>query len=140
MSAVNDARVQLAVYSGLTQDAGLIAALPLGAESITAFPVPGLVMPYVVVAATTGAPQDTQTYAGRDTRITVEVYSRAPGGSEARELLEKAAAAFVNSELALPGQVVVLRQVLDSRCVRESDGQTYYGTLSLRIVSDSEGE
>lgn len=140
MSAVSDALVQQAVYTCLTQDSGLIAALPLGAESVTAFPVPGLVMPYVVVAATAGTPQDTQTYAGRDTRLTVEVYSRAPGGSEARELLEKAAAAFENAELVMPGQTVVLQQVLDSRCQRGGDGQTYYGTLGLRIISESEGE
>lgn len=136
MAATIDAKLQLAVYAALTADAGLTAMLPDGAGGITAFASPGLAAPYVVIAETGGSAMDTQGTRGRDSRIGIEIYSRAPGGAEARELLERVAAVLEQAALTVGGHVVVMQDVTSTRCVQDPDGQTYRGLLDLRVISE----
>lgn len=137
MTAAIDAKLQLAVYTALTGNAALTAALPAGANSITAFAAPGLAVPYIVIAETAGTAFDTQGSRGRDSRVGIEIYSRAPGGAEARELLDLASAALETTPLVITGHSVVLQDVAGTRCVQEADGQTYRGMLELRVISET---
>ncbi len=133
-----EAAVQAGVYAALTADSALTAQLPAGAGSITAFAMPGLAMPYILIAETRGRPVGTQGHDGAESDVTLDVYSQKPGGAEARSLAGQAAAVIV-ADLTLAGHRVVLCRVQETATRLEADGVTYQARVVMRIISETVG-
>lgn len=135
-SGVIDAALQEGVYTRLTADATLTAALADGAASVTAAANPPARLPCVVIAGTACRPAGTQDYDGCESDVTLDIYSRKPGGAEARSLAARVA--FVLTEaIDIPGQVVQLCRVIETTTQTLNDGETYRARVVIRVLSDA---
>lgn len=136
MSLVSQSALQAGLYDTLTGDGALLALLPAGAAAVTAFPAPDLDVPYVLIAQTQSRPAGTQMLDASELAAVIEVYSRVPGGREAREIA--AALAEAASSLTIDGHHIAYARVTDSVTRQESDGQTYVARLTLQAVATAE--
>ncbi len=138
MHVVSGAKLQAGLYATLAADAALVALLPAGVGGIAAVASPDLVPPFVLIAETRTRPAGTQSLAGSEVAAVIEVYSRVPGGREAREIA--AAAAEAVTALEIEGQAIAYARVRENATRQEADGVTYVARLAVEAVCCDEGE
>lgn len=131
-----DDEIQRGLYALLASSPDVTDLLADGAASVTAFALPGLAMPYVLLAAIESVPNGTQTFSGSESRVTLEIYDTTPGGSALRRIM-KAVCAIVDAvPVSVDGHRVILQRVAASHSRLENDGQTYRGVLDIRIATE----
>lgn len=74
--------------------------------------------------------------AARQYRITISTESRHGGRAFALELVGALRAALEAAQLQLPGQQIVLQQVVYSDVLRTADQRRFRGLVRLRIISE----
>lgn len=144
MSADSLWDVQTGVFTVLTGTVGLTALLANGAGSILDYVPTGTAFPYVVLGAAQSVPMDTQGVSGNEVTLTIDTYSRAAGMDEARHIMSQIYDALHNTTFAVPNQVLVQCQCLDSATGLEADGMGRYaqnavvrhGMQRFRIVTE----
>jgi hypothetical protein len=136
--------VQTGVFTVLTGTSALTALLANGAASILDHVPTGTAFPYVVLGAAQSVPMDTQGVSGNEVTLTIDTYSRATGMNEARHIMSQIYGALHNTSFAVPNQVLVQCQCLDSATGLEADGMGRYaqdavvrhGAQRFRIITE----
>lgn len=136
MTMQTEAALQQGIYTCLTGHPALTALLPAGAGSITAHDSPDLAMPFVLIADTAVQDAGTQSYAGSDSRIGIEIYSGTPGGLQARAIAAAVENALV-AGITMTGHVVITARITESATRLMNDGETYRTRLQLRVLSET---
>lgn len=125
--------LQKAIYSTLTGDVA-VAALVDG--RIYDAPPREPVFPYVMFGATDTRDWSTGSEAGAEHFVTLSVWSRYAGKSEALAAMAAIAAALHDGALVLDGHALVNLRVTETEARRESDGVTWRGMMRLRAVTE----
>lgn len=121
--------VQKAIYAHLTTGGRLSCSLydyvPQGASC-----------PYVTFDSSVSAPIDPLN-GRRDERFEyMSIWSTYRGQKEVKQIIDEISTALHNTKLALDSGTMILCRVDRTRTVREPDGMTYMGSLTLRILTD----
>ena len=136
--------VQTGVFTVLTGTTALTALLADGAGGILDHVPTGTAFPYVVIGAAQSVPMDTQGVSGNEVTLTLDTYSRATGMDELRHMMSQIYTALHNVSFAVPNQVLVQCQCLDSATGLEADGMGRYaqnatirhGSQRFRIITE----
>jgi hypothetical protein len=126
--------LQKAIFSKLTADAGMLAALG-GPRVYDEVPVRGE-FPYLTFGQTTERDWSTGTDPGHEHIFTLHVWSRARGRKETDDVMAAAKAALHDQALTLTGHRLVNLRHEFSDARREPDGETYHGVARYRAVTE----
>lgn len=138
MPAADHSALQQAVFEALVSAVPLLAVLPDGADSITAFARAGQNFPCVVIEGVASQPVPATGVVLDDCVLTCAVYSQQAGGGEARQVMAVLAQAL-QSSLDITGCRVVVKQERSARVQLMADGVTYRGEYALRVVTEQTG-
>jgi len=136
MSADSSWDVQSGVYTLLTTTSALTALLAAGAGSILDHVPAGTAFPYVVLGETHCRPMDSHAFSGNEVTLTLHTYSRGVGMQETRSIMAAMYDALHNADFAVPNQVLVLCQSIESTTALEDDGLTRHGVQRFRLVTE----
>ncbi|MBI3440668.1 MAG: DUF3168 domain-containing protein [Proteobacteria bacterium] len=136
MSADSGWDVQTGVFSRLTGTSALTTLLSNGANSVLDHVPAGTAFPYIVIGEASARPMDSQRVSGSDVTLTVHTYSRGVGMQEAKRIMSALYDALHHASFAIPNQVLVLCQLLDSQTVLENDGLTRHGIQRFQIITE----
>ena len=122
--------LQQAVYARLAADASLAAAC--GGRVFDAVPK-GAAFPYLVI----GEAEETATAAvAVEHALSLHLWSRGGGAREIKQLAAAVRASLDGAALALDGHVLVGLAFVSSDYNRQSDGETWRGSLRFRAVTE----
>lgn len=126
--------LQKAVFSALTGDAALVAAL--GGPRVHDLAPTNAPFPYVTFGRTTVQDWDTGTESGSEHLFTLHVWSKARGKREALAIMEMIRARLHDASLALTGhRLINLR--LDFQEARFNDDlAVHHGIIRFRAVTE----
>lgn len=133
MSAANELRK--AVFAALTTDAALLAAL--GGPRIHDVPPAAPDFPYVTLGEAQLSDWSTATEAGHEHRLTLSVWSRQGGHSEAHAIAHLVQQALHDAPLALAGHRLVNLCFSSAEIRREAGGRTYRALVRFRAVTET---
>ncbi|MGA0561207.1 DUF3168 domain-containing protein [Ancylobacter sp. VNQ12] len=133
MSAANELRK--AVFAALTTDAALLAAL--GGARIHDVPPAAPDFPYVTLGEAQLSDWSTATEAGHEHRLTLSVWSRQGGHSEAHAIADLVQQALHDAPLALAGHRLVNLRFSSAEIRREAGGRTYRALVRFRAVTET---
>lgn len=125
--------LQQAVYAELSVNSEIIAVLGDPPRVYDSVPRDA-VFPYAVIGDGTETDWSTVTETGSEHMLTINVWSRADGHKESKEIAEAIRDALNDASLAVSGQTLIDIRFLDCAHARESDGQTYRASLRFRAV------
>ena len=137
MPAMSGADLSRAVLDQLRSDGGVrdLFGIPPrvhdGEPGAPAFPFAQLESVQETDAGSAGVP-------GRDYRITISTASRHGGRSFAMELVGTLRAALETMDLQVPGQRIVLQQVVYADALRSADRRRFRGLVRVRIITEEE--
>lgn len=129
--------IQGAVYSALTGNAALVAAVKgiydaqprtLGASALE--------FPYVTIGEDTHADWSTDTESGDDATITVHTWSRYNGRKEEKTIQGLIYAALHRAALTVSGYALVSCDWIASDSLIDADGETRHGVQTFRVIVD----
>lgn len=124
--------VQRAIFGTLTGDPELMARVsgvfdevPEDAE-----------FPYVVIGEATSTPRNTLTGHGRETVVTLHVWSRYQGFTEALEIADRITGLLDHQPLEVPGHTHIATRFEFSETLRDSDPRIRHVPLQFRVVTE----
>jgi hypothetical protein len=123
--------LQQALYGALLSDAGVAA---LVAERIFDDVPRDAALPYIVIGADTQSDWSTATESGSVHSLVLDVWSRAAGHHEVKQICDAVRAALDGAALAVSGFHLVDLRFESARTARQSDGRTYRAMLNFRAV------
>ena len=126
--------LQKAVYGALIANAGVVAALG-GARVYDDVPR-GAVFPYVTFGPTTTRDWSTGTDEGAEHTLTLRAWSKGGGAREVHLVLDAIRRAMHEASLSLAGHRLVSLRHEVSDAARESDGETWHGSVRFRAVTE----
>lgn len=131
MTALLD--VQTALYQRLHGDATLLALATGGVYDEVPQSTP---YPYIVIGEATEVPDDTLTERGKDTTVTIHVWSKAPGNKQTLQIIERLDELLDNQSLTVNGWNAWRVQNEFVEVLRENtDGTLYrHGVPRYRIT------
>lgn len=94
----------------------------------------GAAFPYIVIGDDQQFDWSTATEKGSEHRLTIHVWSRAPGAKEARVAAQAVVDALDGAALVVPGFTLVNLRWLEGETLRENDGETIHGQIKFRAV------
>lgn len=125
--------MQKAVVDRLRTDCGVLAAL--GAPNV--FDTPSTdVYPRVTLGADQVIIDRADCYAGEDLNFDIHVWSQAVGYSQAKRICAAIQEALDEAELSLPGFRLIDLVVESLQFMRDPDGRTSHGVLSVRALTE----
>ena len=130
--------LQQAVFARLTSDGALIALLG-GTRVYDDVPVRAA-FPYVTFAQGSARDWSTSNDAGAEHAVVLHVWSRASGRKEALAIIEALRASLHDAALTLAEHRLINLRHEASEVRRASDGETYYGIVRLRAVTEESSE
>ncbi len=126
--------LQRALRDALIADADLTALL--GGAAIYDDVPQATQFPYVSIGPVIVSDWSTATEAGLEHRLTLDVWSRAPGKREVLKLLDAMRGILDGAALGLSDTVLVNLRIEGYEARRDEDGLTYRGVLRLRAVTE----
>jgi hypothetical protein len=136
MSADSAWDVQTGVFAGLTGNTALTNLLAAGAASVLDHVPAGTALPYVVIGETSSRPMDSQRVSGNDMTLTIHAYSRGSGMHQLKSIMSAVYAALHDVSFAVPNQILVLCQCLETATLLEGDGMTRHGIQHFKIITE----
>ena len=125
--------LQQALYGRLSGDAtlaGLVSGVFDHVPDETAFP-------YVTVGEDAATDWSTKTFDGQRHALTVHVWSRARGRTEAKTIMARLYALLHGATFAMAGHELILLRCDFSETRREPDGLTQHGVMRFRALTHS---
>ena len=126
--------LQQAIYTALTNLAPLTSLLG-GPRIYDDTPLP-VVFPYITFGQSTLREASTSTEPGDEHIVTLHVWSRARGRSQAHAIIDLLRAALHDQPLTLTGHHLVNLRHEFSDARRDPDGETIHALLRLRAVTE----
>jgi len=116
--------IQQALYTRLTNilSCPVYDAVPQGAT-----------FPYVTLGADTGVDWSTKTWAGQEVTITLHTWSRLPGMSQTKDLLDAIVQNVTGNDLVMPEFTPALLRLDYIETVMDPDGVTRHGIVRFRM-------
>lgn len=136
MSADSSWDVQAGIFARLTGTGAVTGLLAGGAAGVLDHVPEGTAFPYVVIGEATSNPLDSQGSSGNDVTVTIHTYSRGIGMKEAKSIMAAVDAALHDASFAVPNQILILCQRLESQAVLESDGKTRHGIQHFQVITE----
>ena len=136
MSADSCWDVQTGVFTCLTGNTALIDLLANGADSVLDHVPAGTTFPYIVIGESQSKPLDGQRVSGNDIILTLHTYGRGNGMQEIRRIMSAIYDALHTVSFAVPNQILVLCQYVDSGTGLEDDGMTRHGIQRFQIITE----
>jgi len=130
MTAFSQLALQTAIYTKLTGDATLMALI----TSVFDRQPQGSAFPYVTIGDCSAKDLSNKAGAGTEHKMTLHVWSREGGRTQAATIMDRLYQLLHQGTLTVSGHTLVVMHFITSAIVLESDGDTYHGTLTLRIV------
>jgi hypothetical protein len=130
--------LRAAIRGALSADAPLVTLL--GGGKIYDEPPRDAAFPYVTLGDGSFADNSTSTEPGEEHTLSLHVWSRHGGHSEAHEIAGAVLAALVDAPIALDGHHLANLRFVLADVRREPDGRTYRGIVRLRAVTEPIGE
>jgi len=127
--------LQQAVFATLSADSGVQAVLGDPPRIYDAVPRDA-VFPYAVIGDGSESDWSTATEPGSEHVLQVNVWSRAGGHKEAKEIAGAIRDALDGASLAITGQTLIGIRYLDCDHARSADGETYRASLRFRAVTE----
>jgi Protein of unknown function (DUF3168) len=128
--------LQKAIVAALTADA---AVGTLIGDRIYDAPPRAVAFPYLTIGQTRVADWSTGTEAGAEHAVTLHVWSRERGRTQAYEIMEAVEAALHDAVLALEGHALVNLRFEFAEARRDPDGVTDHGIIRFRAVTEPIG-
>jgi hypothetical protein len=128
--------LQRAIFAKLSSDSALIAAL--GAPRIYDDVPPRAKFPFLTFGQSTERDWSTGTDTGNEHLVTLHVWSRARGRSEAETAIAAAREALHDQALTLDGHRLINLRHEFSEARRDSDGETFHGIVRFRAVTEED--
>jgi Protein of unknown function (DUF3168) len=128
--------VQAGIYARLAGYAPLTALLAGGAGGIYDYAPLNAAFPHVIAGEAAARAFGTQDSVGMEVAVAFHVYSRAKGGTEARDIIAALAAALDGYALSLAGHRAVSTRHVSSELRMEADGLTRHGTVIFDIITE----
>lgn len=129
--------LQTALFQHLAAQSELTALLG-GARLYDDVP-PGAAFPYVTLGDIETRDWSTQTRAGHEHRVTLNVWSRAKGRREVQAIVAALEDAIDGAAPALDDHVLVNLRTVFWHAMRAPDGRSYHGLVRLRAVTEPAG-
>jgi hypothetical protein len=101
-------------------------------------PPPDAVFPYATLGRVEARPSEASESQALEHSVTLHVWSRYGGRSEALDTIAALRAALHNAPLDIAGRRLVLALVTFTDVFRSGDGRTTHGVLRLRVISELE--
>jgi hypothetical protein len=133
MSNFSQLSLQTAIYAKLTGDTTLMAMV----EGVYDRPFQGAAFPYVTIGDSLAKDLSNKLTNGTDHKMTLHVWSREGGRAQTATIMERLYQLLHQGTLTITGQTLVIMQFTASAIQLESDGETYHGTLALRVILQS---
>ncbi len=130
MSAEN--ALQVAIYSALTGDSGLMAAVSGVYDDVPQ----DASFPYVEMGESVAADWDSDTHNGQDHLFTVHTWSQAEGRKECKTIQALIYAILHNATLSMSGHGMILCRQISSEVFKDEDGHTHHGVQQFRIITE----
>jgi hypothetical protein len=127
--------LQQAIFAALSANADLQALIG-DPPRLFDFVPRDSAFPYVVIGDGSETNWSTATEAGSEHAVAVNVWSRATGHKEAKEIAEIVRSALDNAALSLTGFTLIGIRHLASEFARQPDGQTWRASLRFRAVTE----
>lgn len=131
-----DKALLAAVRDALLADAGVEALLGAPAR-IYDEPPTDVVFPYVTLGRMESRAADASGADALEHAVTLHVWSRHGGRSEALDVIAAMRAVLHNASLAIDGRKLVLMFAVFADVFRSGDGRTTHGVLRVRAVTES---
>lgn len=128
------AELQKAIYAALAGDAALVAQL--GGLHIHDHAPAGVPFPYLTFGRTSVYDWSTGTESGTEQLLTLHVWSKAKGKSEAHALMETVGARLNDAALSLDGHQLVNLRLEFSEIVFDEELAVHHGLLRFRAVTE----
>ena len=130
--------VQAAVYTALTGDVSLMAAVEGVYDNVPQAIDTGsaAAFPYVTIGEDSLAEWDTDDSLGAQGSITVHTWSRARGRKECKDIQGLVYNALTRAELVLSGYTLVTVEFEGEQSFLDPDGLTRHGVSTFRIILD----
>ncbi len=125
-----------ALHDGLVGHAPLVAAL--GGPKIWDEPPRTAAFPYVTLGEARVSDWSTGSSTGHEHALTLHVWSRQGGQTEAQVVAGEIIAALEQVSLAPLGQRLVNLRFATADIRREADGKTWHGVVRFRAVTEPE--
>lgn len=129
------AELQKAVFSALSGDGALVAAL--GGGKIFDHVPAGTAFPYVTFGRTSVYDWSTATESGTEQLFTLHVWSKARGKAEALAIVERIGALLHDRPLALDGHALVNLRQEYAEVRHDEDLDVYHGLTRFRAVTEA---
>jgi hypothetical protein len=129
--------LQRAIYAALVADTALTALLG-GAHVYDDVPR-GAALPYVTLGPSTVRDWSTGSEEGSEHFVSLNVWSRVAGEREVHAIMSAVRDALHEAALAVGGHRLVNLRHESSEAGRQSDGETYRGTVRFRAVLEPSG-
>lgn len=138
--------IQKAVYTKLRADATLTSLLAAHAYTSGSAIYDGapqaddsgssVAFPYVTLGDTTETEFDTDDSTGRESTLTLHVWSRYAGMKQAQDIMDRIKTVLHNQPLTVTGETVVLVLWEFSQLFEDPDGITRHAVTRFRIISE----
>lgn len=132
MSVSAETALQQAIYTALTGNASLMAAITGVHDSVgeaTGFP-------YVTIGDGTAIPWDTKTSDGQEHTVTIHTWTQYRGRKQTKEIMDLVYSVLHNSALTVVGHQTVLCQFDFSETLKDPDGVTHHGVQRFRVLTE----
>jgi hypothetical protein len=130
MSTFSQLPLQTAIYNKLTADATLMALV----EGIFDRPPQSSAFPYVTIGDSAAKDLSNKSAVATDHKTVLHVWSRQGGRAEAATIMDRLYQLLHQGTLTVTGHTLVIMHFTANTLTLENDGETYHGTLVLRIV------
>jgi len=122
--------IQNAVYTALTNDAGLMTLISGVYDSVPETEV----FPYLTLGEDTHTGWTTNTTLGTDVQIVINCWSRSRGRKETKTIQGEIYDALNRAALTYNGYDIINIEMLDSSSFIDADGLTRHGVQTFRVL------
>lgn len=130
MSTFSQLPLQTALFSKLTGDTALMALV----ENVYDRPPQGAAFPYITIGDSAAKDLSNKLAPATDNRTVIHVWSRQGGRAETAAIMNRLYELLHQGTLTVSGHTLVMMHFTGNTLILENDGETYHGTLVLRIV------
>lgn len=127
--------LQTAVIAILRADAALVAML--APKGIYDRVPPGAGYPLVSWGPEQAISDDASCIAGEEIFLQLDVWSRQPGFAETKKIASRVKLILHHADLAMPGPALVDIEVETIRYMRDPDGLTSHGVITLKAMTET---
>lgn len=131
--------IQKAIYDTLTADAQLMALVVGVYDAVPQAPDSGNPsdFPYIVIGDDISTEWSTNTEIGRETSLTMHIWSRYRGKKEIKNISDNIARVLDRAELTIENLHAVTIDFTQSQSFLEPDALTNHGVIEFRLLSEA---